>query len=53
MQAISNKDPTEPLMVAGDFNCRIDIPNNRGQTLTDAMEEEGFTLLNNAASKTY
>jgi hypothetical protein len=46
-------DPTETAVMAGDFNCRIDLHNHRGRMLITIMEKEGFILVNKPSDKTY
>jgi hypothetical protein len=39
------------LIFAGDFNCRLDKPNDKTETLLDFMEENSMTLANEAPYK--
>lgn len=41
------------VIIAGDFNCRIDKPNNKTSTMLDILQEEGFRLINKAEEITY
>lgn len=52
-QALSCLEKNQLVIVAGDFNCRTDIDNQKAKHLTDYLTEEGFTLLNNRREPTY
>lgn len=41
------------IIVAGDFNCRMDKPTIKSNMLIDFMKEEGLTLMNNYEEPTY
>ncbi|KAJ4446439.1 hypothetical protein ANN_13135 [Periplaneta americana] len=43
----------QPVIGAGDFNCRIDKGNQKARMLINCIVEEGFTLLNNPNEPTY
>ena len=42
-----------PVIVAGDFNCRLDNDSDRGPLLTSALAATGLTLANQADQPTY
>lgn len=46
-EAFNNIKNQQPVIVAGDFNCRIDKGNQKTRMLINCIVEEGFTLLNN------
>ena len=50
IQQIKHEKPT---IIAGDLNCRIDKKNSKTKLVVDALEEEGFTLLNDRNTPTY
>ncbi|KAJ4429269.1 hypothetical protein ANN_26272 [Periplaneta americana] len=43
----------EMLILAGDLNCRIDLPDLKTTTIISFLESEGLTLINNKDTKTY
>ena len=53
MSATSLIHPEVPVIIAGDFNCRIDKAMQRSKLLVEALEEEGFRLISNAEQTTY
>ncbi|KAJ4451801.1 hypothetical protein ANN_03273 [Periplaneta americana] len=53
MTAQDQIDPEIPTLLAGDLSCRIDRPNSKSEAFLELMEEEGFTLINEAQNKTY
>lgn len=44
-------DPT--IILAGDFNCRLDKPDRKASAIFQLLEEEGFELVNAASLMTY
>ncbi|KAJ4437826.1 hypothetical protein ANN_13764 [Periplaneta americana] len=52
ISAIKHTNPEETIILAGDFNCRLDKNNQRARILIDNLEE-GFRLLNDSDQKTY
>lgn len=51
-QELTKVNDEENILVAGDFNCRID-QGNRGKTLIEHLITLGFELVNNTSEKTY
>src|SRR5690606_12301327 len=39
-------DTTLPIVIDGDFNCRLDTPNDRSNALLEALETAGLTVMN-------
>ena len=50
---LAQTDPEKSTIMAGDFNCRLDIPNKKERALMELMEEEGFQLTNSKETPTY
>ena len=44
---------TQSIVVAGDFNCRLDTENGRGEDLCQNLETLGLTCVNDHTSPTY
>lgn len=53
INAIKRTNPEETVILAGDFNCRLDTNNQRSRILMDTLEEEGFRLINDPDHRTY
>mgnify|MGYP000250499100 CR=1 FL=1 len=53
MNALSHTTASEPTVITGDFNCRLDNETRKTKMLIEALEEEGFSLANRADHKTY
>lgn len=53
MDALSIVPRREPIVMAGDFNCRIDIKQHKSNVVTEFMAGEGLTLINKQEEKTY
>lgn len=53
IKAISWVKNEENVILAGDLNCRIDKPNHKTELVLELLQEEGFTLINNAKDVTY
>ena len=51
--AVSRLDHKKPAILAGDINCRIDIPDKKTQEVTKLLQEEGFCLANRTDVMTY
>ena len=51
--ALNIVQKSEPLILAGDLNCRIDQPDHKSITVIGFLQEEGLSLLNNKEEKTY
>lgn len=41
------------VLITGDFNCRVDLSNHKGDGLIEFLSNHGFLLLNNTANLTY
>lgn len=52
-EAFNKIENQQPVIVAGDFNCRIDKENQKTRMLVNYIVEEGFSLLNNPNEPTY
>ena len=52
MSAITTADGGN-MILAGDINCRIDKKNCKTEIIMEALEEEGFTLVNKRDMPTY
>lgn len=44
---------SESCIIAGDFNCRIDTVNQKGETLVELLTSKQFRLVNNPTQYTY
>ncbi|PSN36637.1 hypothetical protein C0J52_22292 [Blattella germanica] len=53
IHAIRFTNPEEVVILAGNFNRRLDTNNQRSRILIDTLEEEGFRLINKPDQKTY
>ena len=53
--SLTKLDLSKPVIIGGDFNCRIDASSasNRGKQLLEFMESLGLTCQNRAEEKTY
>ncbi|PSN52531.1 hypothetical protein C0J52_14317, partial [Blattella germanica] len=52
-EALATIEPHEPVLIAGDFNCRTDVSNAKSTMTIDYLEQERFTLVNNPKEPTY
>ena len=50
---ISKLPKTEPLILAGGFNCRVDSPISKAIKVLDYLEGEGLMIINRKKTKTY
>ena len=52
-QCLSTINKDDPVILAGDLNCRLDIASQKTTEILNYLEEEGFALVNNTDAKTY
>ena len=53
-ERLCDMDLTEPCLVFGDFNARMDVPDNeKAMLLLDVMDDFGFSMLSNKHEHTY
>jgi sorting nexin-29 len=50
--ALASLDPNKPMILGGDFNCRIDT-GRRGTDLSEQLYQYGFSLINERLQPTY
>ena len=53
LSAVEHTEQDERVILAGDFNCRIDKTNVKTELVVEALQEEGFTLINKPQLITY
>lgn len=46
-EAIGKTDKDDPVILAGDLNCRADTPNRKSKSVFSFLEEEGLKLITN------
>ena len=51
--ALNTIGKNDSIILAGDLNCRIDIPTQKTKEVLEYLEEEGLSLVNDKYSKTY
>ncbi|KAJ4427938.1 hypothetical protein ANN_23948 [Periplaneta americana] len=51
--ALTKVPNSEPLILAGDLNTRIDSQSNKTSAVLDYLREEGLSVVNKASDKTY
>lgn len=51
--ALTKVPNSEPLILAGDLNTRIDSQSNKTSAVLDYLQEEGLSVVNKASDKTY
>ena len=52
-EAMSKTSQSDKILLAGDLNCRIDIPSKKTNLVIEHLEEEGFHIINTASENTY
>lgn len=53
MKVITEAKNERNVIIAGDFNGRIDKPDQKTEIILETMQEEGFTLINKPELTTY
>lgn len=52
-EALTKIPRTTPVVLAGDLNCRIDVPRGKSRIVIEFIEKEGLTLINKTHENTY
>ena len=52
-QCLDTTTKDDPVILAGDLNCRVDIISQKTTDVVNYLEEEGLALVNDKATKTY
>ena len=52
-EAMSKTSRSDQILLAGDLNCRIDIPSKKTNLVIEYLEEEGFHMINTSSENTY
>ena len=53
LDVMTHIDHQKAVVLAGDFNCRVDKDDMKSKTVIQFLEEEGLVLINNRNSPTY
>ena len=52
-EAMSKTSKSDQILLAGDLNCRIDIPSKKTNLVIEHLEEEGCHMINTSSENTY
>ena len=53
VDALSKANPDYHIILLGNYNCRLDIPNEKQETLLSFLQDNSFTCWNNPEVMTY